>query len=122
MTITGQGRNPPVCDFSSPCSSLVKDNVVLRKQSLLCLVSLSVIFNQRCRLEESAHVELVGLFCFLFGVMVLWLSTLVLSEELQCAHQTWTSEAYLQACRQVIWGSEKPQNRSREIKCCQGRG
>lgn len=61
----------------------MKDNVVLWKQTLLCLVSLSAIFNQRHRLEESARVELVGLFCFCFRVVVLWLSTLVLSEELQ---------------------------------------
>lgn len=25
-------------------------------------------------------------------------------------------------CRQVLWGTKKPQNRSREVKCCQDRG
>lgn len=25
-------------------------------------------------------------------------------------------------CRQVLWGTKRPQNRSREVKCCQGRG
>lgn len=83
-------------------------------------------------------LQLLDLFCFLFGVMGLRLKMPccpLRSLHSECGPRLWLCDfscnchtcrllmhISCKICRQVLWGSKKPQNRSRELKCCQGRG